>query len=218
DEAAWRRDLDEALTLAPDHLSTYCLTFEEDTKLWVKLSQGKVRLDPEHEAHLYETTWDRLAAAGYGQYEVSNFARPGHACLHNLNTWRMHEWAGFGPSAASQHGGWRAANVSDLAAWSEHVGNGRRATEDRVALTPALLAEDALIFGLRMNAGVRLDELRSRFPSAPWSTIEAVADDLVRDGLAERGGGALALTRRGRLLADSVGGSIMEALAAAAAV
>jgi oxygen-independent coproporphyrinogen III oxidase len=79
DEAAWQADLNEALALAPDHLSTYCLTFEEDTKLWVKLSKGQVKLDVEHEARLYETTWARLEAAGYGHYEISNFAKPGHA-------------------------------------------------------------------------------------------------------------------------------------------
>ena len=101
DEAALVEDLRMAVSLAPDHLSTYCLTFEEDTKLWVKLSQGKVKLDTEHEARLYGRAWDELAAAGYAQYEVSNFARLGHVCNHNLNTWRMHEWVGIGPSAAA---------------------------------------------------------------------------------------------------------------------
>jgi oxygen-independent coproporphyrinogen-3 oxidase len=81
----WAADVREALALKPDHLSTYCLTFEEDTALWVKLSQGRVKLDTEHEARLYEATWAQLAAAGYAQYEVSNFARPGHQCLHNAN-------------------------------------------------------------------------------------------------------------------------------------
>src|SRR5208282_3932286 len=85
----WDGDIDEAVSLAPDHVSTYCLTFEEDTALWVRLSQGRVRLDPENEARMYERTWDRLGEAGYAQYEVSNFARPGHACAHNVNTWRM---------------------------------------------------------------------------------------------------------------------------------
>ena len=73
-EAEWAADVSEAVRLAPDHLSTYCLTFEEDTALWVKLSQGRVKLDPEQEARLYESTWAQLAAAGYAQYEVSNFA------------------------------------------------------------------------------------------------------------------------------------------------
>jgi oxygen-independent coproporphyrinogen III oxidase len=71
---------------------------------------------------MYERTWERLGAAGYAQYEISNFARPGHACVHNVNTWRMGEWVGLGPSAASQHGGWRGANVADLAEWAGRVG------------------------------------------------------------------------------------------------
>ncbi|HEY0946056.1 MAG TPA: radical SAM family heme chaperone HemW [Opitutaceae bacterium] len=214
DEAAWLADLGEALALAPDHLSTYCLTFEEDTKLWVKLSEGKVKLDPAHEARLYETTWARLDAAGYAQYEVSNFARPGHACLHNLNTWRMQSWVGLGPSAASQHAGWRGANVSDLDQWRRHAAEGVRMTEDRVALTPALLLEDSLIFGLRLNAGVDLAALRTRFPGVRWP--EALTETLARleqEGLAERGSTCLRLTTRGRLVADAVGGAIMEALA-----
>ena len=213
DEAAWRRDLDEAFALAPDHLSTYCLTFEEDTKLWVKLSRGQVKLDPEHEARLYEATWVRLGEAGYEQYEVSNFARPGHVCQHNVNTWRMQEWIGVGPSAASQHRGWRGGNIADLAQWRAQVTEGIRMTEDRVALTPALLAEDSLIFGLRMNAGVDLEALRDRFPQAPWLAVEAVTARLIDDGLAQRDGSRLALTTAGRLVADSVGGAIMEAMA-----
>jgi len=209
----WAADVREAVARAPDHLSTYCLTFEEDTALWVKLSQGRVKLDPENEARLYEATWEQLAAAGYGQYEVSNFARPGHACRHNLNTWRMHEWVGLGPSAASQHDGWRGSNVADLEKWLAQIGRGVRVTEDRVALTPALLAEDALIFGLRVNAGVDIADWRRRCPDAPWVAIESLLERLAGDGLARWHGGTLGLTDRGRLLADSVGAEVMAAFA-----
>ena len=212
-EAEWAADVREAVSRAPDHISTYCLTFEEDTKLWVKLSQGRVKLDPEHEVRLYEQTWAQLAAAGYGQYEVSNFARPGHACLHNLNTWRMNEWVGLGPSAASQHGGWRGANIADLEKWQMHVARGERVTEDRVALTPALLAEDALIFGLRMNAGVDVAAWRARCPAAPWAAVEDLLGRLVDESLATRAGSVVRLTDRGRLLADSVGAEMMSACA-----
>ncbi len=207
----WAADVREAVALAPDHISTYCLTFEEDTKLWVKLSQGRVKLDPEHEAALYEATWSQLGAAGYAQYEISNFARAGHECLHNVNTWRMHEWIGLGPSAASQYGGWRGANVADLEKWLLQIARGERLTEDRVALTPALLAEDALIFGLRMNAGVDLATWRMRAPAAPWPAVEDTLATLAAGGLLERQGEIVKLTGRGRLVADSVGAEIMAA-------
>lgn len=207
----WAADVREAVALAPDHLSTYCLTFEEDTRLWLKLAQGRVKLDPEHEAALYEATWAQLGAAGYAQYEVSNFARPGHACRHNLNTWHMHEWIGLGPSAASQHAGWRGANVADLARWLEHLERGERLTEDRVALTPELLAEDALIFGLRMNAGVNLVPWRERAPAAPWAEVEAMLDRLAEAGLLGRAADTVRLTDRGRMVADSIGTEIMTA-------
>ena len=207
----WAADVREAVSRAPDHLSTYCLTFEEDTKLWVKLSQGRVKLDPDHEVRLYEQTWAQLGAAGYAQYEVSNFARPGQACLHNLNTWHMNEWVGLGPSAASQHGGWRGGNIADLEKWQTNVAHGDRVTEDRVALTPALLTEDALIFGLRMNAGVDVAHWRERCPDAPWVAVDDLLRRLVNEQLATRTGAIVRLTDRGRLLADAVGAELMAA-------
>ncbi len=211
DAAGWRRDLAAAVALAPDHISTYCLTFEEDTALFVKLSEGKVKLDVEKEAAFYETTWDELGAAGFFQYEISNYARPGHACRHNLNTWAMQEWLGFGPSGASQHAGWRYQNPPDLAAWRADLAAGRRGTMDRTELTPALMAADTLIFGLRCNAGVDLAAAQRRFPSANWTAYRALAARLAEEGLAEWGAPeVLRLTRRGRLLADSVGTAVLE--------
>jgi oxygen-independent coproporphyrinogen-3 oxidase len=207
----WDGDIDEAVSLGPDHISTYCLTFEEDTALWVKLSQGRVRLDAENEARMYERTWERLGAAGFAQYEISNFARPGHACAHNVNTWRMGEWAGLGPSAASQVAGWRGSNVASLPQWSANVARGLRMTEDRTELSAALLAEDALVFGLRMNEGVDLGLLRARCPDAPWDRVEALIARLADEGLAAVDGARVRLEPRGRLLADSVGSEVMAA-------
>jgi oxygen-independent coproporphyrinogen-3 oxidase len=214
----WDADIDEAVSLGPDHISTYCLTFEEDTLLWVKLSKGRVRLDPENEARMYERTWERLGSAGYAQYEISNFARAGHASLHNINTWMMGEWVGLGPSAASQHLGWRGSNVADLAEWTALVGRGERMTRDRSALTPALLAEDALVFGLRMNAGVDLRGLWARWPGAPRDRVEALIDRLAGEGLVARDGPRVRLEPKGRLVADSVGSEIMVAFDPPAAI
>ena len=210
----WRTDVTEAVRLAPDHLSTYCLTFEEDTALWVKLSKGQVKLDVNKEADFYLRTWELLAAADFAQYEVSNFARPGHACRHNLNTWNMHEWVGLGPSAASQFGGWRSSNPPSLALWLDETAAGRRAQSDRVALTPELLAADSVIFGLRMNAGVSVPGLQRRFPTAQWAQALNLFPRLLLEGLAVASPqGQLSLTPRGRLLADAVGAEILEAFA-----
>ncbi|MEY4487821.1 MAG: hypothetical protein RIQ79_329 [Verrucomicrobiota bacterium] len=215
DLTAWELDLQTAINLAPDHLSTYCLTFEEDTKLWIKLSKGQVKLDPEHEARLYERTWDILEGAGYSQYEVSNFARRDHACVHNLNTWRMHEWVGIGPSAAGQHDGLRGANTADLDKWMHGIACGERMTEDRVRLTSGLLVEDAMVFGLRMNAGVDLHALKARFPAAGWDDLDRTLWRLTEQGLIERNDAVVKLSRRGRLLADSVGSELVGVLSEA---
>jgi oxygen-independent coproporphyrinogen-3 oxidase len=170
-------------------------------------------------ARLYERTWDELAAAGYAQYEVSNFARPGHTCAHNLNTWNMHEWVGVGPSAAGQHDGWRGANPADLELWGQRVANGLRMGEDRVALTPGLLLEDALLFGLRLNGGVDLDALEARFGipaglAEPRATLRRLAEQglIEPESVLMSGEYAPRLTRRGRLLADGVGSELVGLL------
>ncbi len=218
-EEQWRADLTEVLRLAPDHLSTYCLTFEEDTALWIKLSQGKVKLDADKEAAFYVKTWEFLESSGYAQYEVSNFARQGHRCAHNLNTWNMQEWVGLGPSGASQHAGWRAANPSDLTQWHADLDAGRRATTDRVALTNDLLAADSVIFGLRMNEGVSLPRLRRRFPTPGWNGLEDLLPKLLFGGLlVATVEGRISLTPRGRLVADAIGAEILEAFESAAKV
>jgi oxygen-independent coproporphyrinogen-3 oxidase len=169
-------------------------------------------LDPEFEARLYEDTWAQLAEAGYAQYEVSNFARPGHACAHNVATWRMGQWIGLGPSAASQQGEWRGSNIADLEAWLTALDQGERLTGERTRLTPALLAEDAVIFGLRMNAGVDLAPWRSRVPELPWLALDAELATLEAEGMLQRSADTLRLTPRGRLLADALAVRIIAAL------
>jgi oxygen-independent coproporphyrinogen-3 oxidase len=86
DDQRWLEDLTRVIELKPDHISTYCLTFEEDTAMFVKLSQGKVKIDKDLESFLYRKTWEKLESEGYAQYEISNFAKAGHQCEHNLIT------------------------------------------------------------------------------------------------------------------------------------
>ncbi|HTB63049.1 MAG TPA: coproporphyrinogen-III oxidase family protein, partial [Opitutales bacterium] len=211
-QAEWLADLAEAVRRAPAHLSTYCLTYEEDTALWLKLARGQVRPDALADANLYEATWDFLAQAGYAQYEISNFARPGRECAHNLSTWAMDEWVGLGPSAASQFNGNRFANPADLERWLKGIASGKLERVDEVALTPAILAADALVFGLRLNRGVNLAPLCQRFPEFKFSLLEPLWSELSKNGLLNKNGSVIRLTRAGRLVADRVGVKILEAV------
>ncbi len=206
----WRADLEQAIAAGATHISTYCLTFEEDTALWLRLQKGTVhKHSPEDEAAFHEISASLLNSAGYEQYEVSNYARPGHACEHNLNTWRMQEWIGYGPSASSQLDMRRWTEPHSLEQWLEGVENNRPAFADSVDLTLQMLAQDYLIFGLRMNAGVDLSEWRRRFGEDPvpgWNDLQA---RLLEEGLGQLAGTHFFLNERGLLLADRIGMEVL---------
>jgi oxygen-independent coproporphyrinogen III oxidase len=206
----WEADLLEAIRLQPDHISTYCLTFEEDTALWAKLQKGQVkRRSEEDEAQFYLRTWEILAEHGYQQYEVSNFCRPGFECRHNIHTWQMGEWAACGPSASSQWRGWRRTNPHSLDIWMEGVRDGKMQYFDENRLDDATLAADSLVFGLRMNDGVNLSAIATRYPSGKVMQYQPLLDGLVEEGLMEINSPNYRLTPSGRLLADSIAEEIL---------
>ncbi len=210
DEERLKADIRTAAALEPDHLSTYCLTFEEDTALFVQLSEGKVSIDQEMESRLYRTSWEMMAELGYEQYEVSNYARPGKRCAHNVNTWNMDQWIGLGPSGASQFRGRRYANVPDLAKWLEARDGPESGRVDESDLTPELLMDDCLIFGLRMNDGVDLGALEARFDTGVTERQASILSQLEEEGKLIREGSIIRLTDDGRMIADAIGAELME--------
>lgn len=209
----WQAAIREAARLGPTHLSTYCLTFEEDTALYVKLSAGKVTVDEERELQFYQRGWELLAELGYAQYEISNFAKSGAECIHNVNTWRMTEWLGCGPSAASQYGGERYQRPSNLDEWATSIESGQPPKTERVELDDSILFADSIVFGLRMNAGIDLDEVGQRFPSADvLLKVEPLFAQFVREGLMLRDEQRIRLTHQGRLVCDAIGSAVLEAI------
>lgn len=207
----WQADLNEAIRLQPEHLSTYCLTFEEDTALWLRLRKGEIKpSDPEDEVRFYQLSWDLLQAAGYEQYEISNYAKPGYACQHNLDTWAMQEWLGYGPSASSQLGLRRRTHAHSLEEWLSGMESGQFKHADQVQLDNSTLAVDALIFGLRCNLGVNLDHWQQRFQYAPPPALRDLLNRLVDNQLLKVDN-THRLTPEGRLLADRIAVEIMEA-------
>ena len=214
--ARWKRDLDAALMLAPEHLSAYCLILEDDAPLLARLrASGNFSPEeksPDREAALYLETWARLADAGYAQYEVANHAKPGRECIHNLNTWRMAEWLGYGPSAASQCGGRRFRNPADLARWLDALTEGVPAREDVVELTPRSLMEDAFVFGLRLVSGFDADALARRFGVPVPEKFAVLADALRGEGYLDSSfpRNVWRPTARGLLVADAIALRILE--------
>jgi oxygen-independent coproporphyrinogen-3 oxidase len=210
----WEDDLAQAVDLGPDHLSTYCLTFEEDTAMFVRLSEGKVRIDPEREAEFYEFVWDYLPKHGFEQYEVSNYAKLGHACRHNLNTWAMNEWIGYGPSACTQYQGVRRKNIANLEEWAEGMQPGNQPKfMEQETLSFSDFAQDAVLFGLRMNRGISIPKIAKKFgiPIDQFSAMAKFLDRLVSEGLATQpSSGSYALTRQGRILSDAIACDLPE--------
>lgn len=218
----WQQDLNRAIELAPEHLSTYCLILEEEAPLLKRLRQSPhydpAEKSPEREAALYLETWERLSQAGYAQYEIANHARSKDLiCHHNLNTWRMHEWLGYGPAAASQCFGQRFSNPSDLGVWLDALTEGVPARTELVELNAQQLFADAIIFGLRLNEGVNLPALSRRFfgnsdvPEALKTLMARLAEEAYLD-TSKQSAGTLALNARGRLVADAVAAAVLDVL------
>ncbi len=192
----WRNTLAKVIALQPDHISTYCLILEEDTHFWSLLQQGHIKPDAELELAMYQTGIETLAAAGYGQYEISNFAKPSRECAHNIAYWEGRDYIGLGPSACSTVGGSRWQNAPDTDRYIAAMRKSERALAYEEPLTPLLRAAERVAFGMRMNAGVPAELVRGR-----WDKEIA---ELLTAELVQWREGRLQPTKRGLLFADEV--------------
>ena len=209
----WKDDLRKAVELEPNHISTYCLTFEEDTALYAKLAQGKITLDSDREAAFYEFAWDYLPSTGLNQYEVSNYAKEGYQCRHNLNTWRMNDWIGYGPSASSQYKKVRWKNFANIEQWAKPLLlSAVQEYEEYTQLSESELARDAILFGLRMNDGINLTQIGEHFgiKSTAFTRVHAFLELLVKEKLADRKIDDHFLTAEGRIRCDAIATEMPE--------
>lgn len=200
----WRNDLDAALSLQPDHLSCYGLMYEPNTPLTQRLQRGQVqRVDEDVEAAMYEHTIDRLGDAGFDQYEISNWARPGRRCAHNLLYWMNGNWWACGPGGAAHVDGWRWKNAPRLDAYIESRPD--VPIQDVEHLDKDARTGEMLMLRLRLLDGISLSELDALLNASPTGPLRrAVIDEHIDRGMLERRDGTISLSRRGLLLADSV--------------
>jgi oxygen-independent coproporphyrinogen-3 oxidase len=194
----WRRNLGEAVAMSPEHLSLYLLEIHESTPLAEQVRSGRrTPIDDEVAAEMYELMIDTLADAGYRQYEISNFAKPGFESWHNTKYWRLDPVYGFGVSAHSFDGVERYANERDTNAYVRLIESSGNAEAFRESIDEA--AEFAFL-GLRMSDGIDLPEYRSRF----GTNLHEKLSRPISEGLVDVDGGRLRLTRRGRLFSNEV--------------
>lgn len=201
----WSRNLDEAMAMSPEHLSLYLLEIHEGTPLAEKVRSGRQPTpDPELAAEMYELMLDRLAAAGYEQYEISNFSKPGFESRHNTKYWTLDPVLGFGVSAHSFDGRRRYANERDTAKYVDSIELNGNAIVKTDLLSPEQLSGDFAFLNLRLAAGLDIDRYRSLF----GIDIDAhYADELSRlasSGLIVSDGKFLKLTRKGMLYSNEV--------------
>ena len=213
----WEADLARVLALGPDHLSAYNLTFEEDTRFKRWLDRGRIERAPEEvELEMFHATRRRAREAGLDAYEISNFARDGESCAHNLNYWRNGEYVGLGPGAVSKVGHARAGNPRGIAPYLRRVAAAGHATDWREDPEPRTRLGETWWLGLRLAEGV--DPAAARSAAGFDGTDDPclpIADDLVgHDLLARTAGGRYRVTERGRPLADGVAKCFLERLEA----
>src|SRR5271169_4430974 len=192
---SWGHSLAETIALSPEHVSIYMMEIDEGSRLGMEVIQQGSRYSardlPSEEsmADFYELAQSELKAAGYEQYEISNWAKPGFASKHNLKYWRREPYLGFGAGAHSFFGKQRWANLHDAAAYVSAIATGKHAIESVQSVTPDLALEEEFFLGLRQLAGVDLARIEHQY----GIDLKEKVGRLASSGMVEQQGGVLRL-------------------------
>jgi oxygen-independent coproporphyrinogen-3 oxidase len=189
----WKATLEKTIGLQPEHISAYCLTYEEDTEFFLRHARGELLQDTDEDAGFFEMAMSILEDAGYEQYEISNYARPGFPSVHNRAYWLGKNYLGVGPSAFSTVGMERWQNVCDYRGYADRLLSGQSPRGFSESLTSEMKRTERIALSLRMREGIAGPELNRRR-----------AEELVSLGLLRKSGGSFLLTQKGKSLADSV--------------
>lgn len=201
----WRAALGRAIELQPDHLALYGLTVEPGTPLEKQVASGRVRLlDSDLEADMYELAMDTLGAAGYEQYEISNFARPGRRCAHNQVYWRNEPYRGYGPGAASYVDRRRWLNVASTETYLARLQQDESPEASSETCDEASERMETMYLGLRMMDGVDRAWFAARYGGPPERWFGDALARLVGQGLVADTGSHWRLTRRGIMVSNRV--------------
>ena len=200
---SWERTLTQALELNPSHLSCYALSLEEGTRFHREFRRGTFELkNPDDEMSFQYRAEIQLETAGFKRYEISNWAKPGCVCQHNLRYWRGLEYLGMGPSAQSYVSGSRFGNVSSVDQYAKQLEVGKLPIVEKERLPRHRQTKERIVFGLRLLEGVPIDWVQGLSQDETWWTT---FKELLKENYLLQTGSRLQLTRKGRQFADTVG-------------
>jgi oxygen-independent coproporphyrinogen-3 oxidase len=214
----WRLELDKVLEFNTTHVSAYCLTIEDGTEFARLYSKGRLMLPHEETlCDMISLTGDVLADAGYGRYEISNFAKPGFECKHNMLYWQGENYIGVGAGAHSHLGtclqsewGMRWANVKNPSAYMKRVFEHNKPVAFTEYLDKQTALNDVVLMGFRLGEGIDLDKIESRFSV---KLMSGQLDYLVSDEFIEVSDNRLRLNRKGLMVSNSIICKILESVA-----
>ena len=207
----WQENLSAAVALEPEHLSCYGLKVEEGTPLFQRREAYTLPGD-DAQADMYLYTVEFLENLGYGQYEISNFARPGKESRHNLKYWHLEEYAGFGPGAHSDFGGVRYAYARDLDAYIRGVATGAPRLAESERIPPLDRDTEYVMLGLRLRQGLDPKEFERRFRRR-FNCFVPFLEQCRQNGYACEEEGRWHLTPKGFLVSNQIIGGMLDALA-----
>lgn len=211
-QTQWLGELEKSVRLCPEHISAYGLTLEEGTPLARDCAEGRLTLpDEKAAASMYLAGAQYLQSNGYMQYEISNYARPGFECGHNLGYWRGREYLGIGPSATSTLANRRWTNPSDIGAWLGAIARGEIAGGAEV-LSEVTRRKEFLMLCLRTAKGMSLRDWKERCGGNFLHDHAPLVSLLQKEGLAATRQGRFRLTRTGMLVSDAILAHFFERL------
>ena len=205
----WLSQLKRVASLQPEHISCYCLTLEEGTRMKARVDCGELELPDEEQLEaMYLRGAELLESRGFIHYEIANFARPGTMCRHNRGYWQGRDYLGLGPSAVSTLQGRRWANPSDVSRYAEAVSKGEL-DRNGESLTRRQRIEELVLLSLRTREGLDLDRYRELTGEDLFRKRAEVLRKLRDQGLVQSDERRLWLTTRGMLLCDAITGALM---------
>lgn len=201
----WKETLDKIIKLNPPHISAYSLILEEGTKFYDMYMNKEFELnDEETDINIYKYTIDTLSKNGYHQYEISNYAKEGYECKHNIVYWKCEKYLGLGPGASGYIENYRYSNICDVEEYNKCLHNNKKPIEDKNTLSKKDEMEEFIFMGLRMNEGINLDRFYEKFGVNFKQKHNNILDKLKNLNLIIEQNNNIMLTQKGKEISNTV--------------